>query len=190
MLDKIIELLKKMGVLADDKVDEVKNSLGEIVKDEPGPPTPPPTSPPTLPTNVSPELKAFFENMSNQINALTAQNKSLMASLDKERSDRESMIKIQNDQAKAEKERKISDAVDDAIKKGYYPESKRETIKKIATNDLEAFQEMLKDMKPDPRFIKPEKKTPETEHVIKTPLDTGNAGILAKVKEFAGNGAE
>jgi len=177
--EKLIALLKALGLWNDEKAKELDSKLSEIIEDP---------KPPVVDTSkLAPELKGVMDAMQGQVAALTEQNKALMATLTKEREDREKIISTQQAQVKAEQEKKVKEAVDNAIKQGLFPEAKREAMSKLAGADFAAYEILIKDMKPDPHFKADDKNNQQKkdEPVIKSPLDTGSP-ILAKVKEFAG----
>lgn len=185
MKEQLIALLKKLGLWNEEKAKELEAELAKVNAT---------TEPPKVDTSkLAPELKGVVDAMQNQVNALTEQNKALLATLTKEREDREKIIKTQQDQAKTEQEKKVKEAVEKAIKDGIFPEAKREAMAKLANADFASYEALVKDMKPDPHFMKADGKPPAADSgaaKIKSPLEPVGNPMLAKVKEFAGIKAE
>lgn len=184
MKEKLIALLKQLGLLKDDNQETVLAELDKL--DLENPPAPIDTS------KISdPETKKMFEELNKQISALTAVNKNLTEKLGEETKARDAAIKAQQDQQKAEQDKKVNDAVDAAIKSGKFPEAKREHLKKLYTADFDSTAEMVKDAPVDKHF-KPsaETKLDDKGNPIKEtpkpvgPLAGADKTILAKINEM------
>jgi hypothetical protein len=181
-LKKIVEALRALKVVPEDKMPEVDTALSGLKLEE--------QAQNIDPSKINdPAMKQVVEGLQGQLNAMTQQYKAVMDALTAERTDREKAVKTQQDQIKADREAKVKAAVDKAIKEGKYPEAKRESLMKSANADLESFEEMVKDLPVDKHFKAEDKgqgdKGAAGEVKIKSPIENANASILSKVKEFA-----
>ena len=115
---KIREMLRTLfgsAGLSDDAKQKVEAEINKIpdieIKEEAGgaPPTPP--KPPELPDNISPEIRALIQS-------LTDQNKALDSKLTELLSEKDANKKTLEAKAKAEFDAKVKKAVEDAVKEG------------------------------------------------------------------------
>jgi hypothetical protein len=186
MKEKILALLKALGVVKDEDLAKVTTELDKLELEKP-------INPPIDTSKIQNEdIKKLIEGFQAQINSVMAVNKNLADALAAEKKAREEAIAAQTATAKTEKDKKIADAVDAAIKEGKFPEAKREHLKKMFEADFDSFAEVVKDTPVNKHFQTSEKKKEgennnnnNNEPIIKSALDTGG-GLFTKVKEFAG----
>lgn len=145
-IQKIIDSLKKAGILAEDKVASVQTELEKIEL--------PKTEQTKIDTSkiTDENIKTLIEQFQSQNNILAQEVKSLSAALAAEKDAREKSIKAQDEVAKTEKEKKIKESVDKVIKEGKFPEAKREALTKQANLDLGAFEDFVKDIPVNKHF--------------------------------------
>jgi DNA-directed RNA polymerase beta subunit len=180
MKEKILALLKALGIMKDEDITKVTAELDKLEFDKPAP---------VDTSNIKDaEMKKLIEGFQSQLTSFAEVNKQLTASLAAEKAARDAAVAAQQTNQKTEKEKKVTEAVDAAIKAGKYPEAKRDFLKKMFDADFDSFTEIVKDTQVDKHF-KPENKEGDKDNkgevVIKGPLDTGG-GLLSKVNEFAG----
>lgn len=183
MKEKILALLKSLGIVKDEDVTKVTAELDKLELDKPAP----------IDTSKiqDAEMKKMIEGFQSQLASFSEVNKQLTASLAAEKAARDAAVAAQQTNQKTEKEKKVTEAVDAAIKSGKYPEAKRDFLKKMFDADFDSFTEIVKDapvdkhFKPNTPVLDKDGKPVTTEPVLKGPLDTGSS-MLAKVNEFAG----
>jgi len=140
---KIREALQKLfgsAGLTDDAKQKVLAEIDKIpdmeIKEEAGvtPPTPPtPPKSPELPDNISPEVRALLQSLTDQNKALDAKVTELLAEKDKHN-------KTLEDKAKAEFDAKVKKAIDDAVREGKIPAkdtAKQERFTKLLNANFE-----------------------------------------------------
>lgn len=145
LLESIIAALKAAGLIADDKVDAAKSAISkvELPKDQPS----------VDPSKISdPAMKQVIEALQNQNIALGQQIKTLTDTLSAERTEREKAVKIQQEAAKTEAEKKVADLVARAKKEGKIVQAKEEWLKKYATADYAEAESWVKDAPVDKNF--------------------------------------
>jgi phage I-like protein len=183
MKDKLLALLKALGILPDDKVQALSAELDKLDLEK----KPEPTIDSSKITD--PAMKQMFEALNNQITVLGNQNKTLLDTINAERSEREKAVKLQQDQAKSDAEKKVTELVARAKKEGKIVQAKEEWLKKYAVADLAAAEEWVKDAPVQPGFKpEPEKKSSSETSSEKTdrakgPLGSVNQSILKNVLE-------
>ena len=185
MYEKILEALKKLGIITAENEATVTETIKPLIA-EPGA-EPPKAEPPDI-SKLDPAIQQMINALQAQIDAQAQSNKDLLAVLSKEREDREKAAKALTDKAAADKAEAAKKAVDEAIKKGLFPEAKRETMQAIADGGIENFNKLIADMKPDPLF-KEENSGGNKEDKsggVKSPLDSVNPGILGSIKKMQG----
>jgi hypothetical protein len=185
MKEKILALLKTLGLVKDEDVTKVTAELDKLELDKPAP----------IDTSKiqDGEMKKLVEGFQSQLASFAEVNKQLTAALAAEKTARDAAVAAQQTNLKIEKEKKVTEAVDAAIKAGKYPEAKRDFLKKMYEADFDSFAEIVKDtpvdkhFKPgtEPKLDKDGKPITTTEPTLKGPLDTGSS-MLSKVNEFAG----
>lgn len=194
MKDQFIALLKKVGLWNDAKADEITKALDEIKIE-----TPTPAQPANIDTSkiTDPVVKQMFDTLNGQLVIVTKQNKDLLDTLAQERQQRENAIKVQQDQAKKDLEKKVTDLVAGALKEGKIPKAKEDWLKKFAEKDIDGATEWVKEAPVDKHLAAEQNKDGKTkegkksekkddEPGIKSPLAGANSTILSKVQEFAG----
>jgi len=152
MKDKLIALLKTLGVLTDDKVDSVSKELDKLDLDKKSDPIIDPSK------ITDPAMKQVIEALSNQVSILGNQNKTLLDTLNAERSARENAVKLQQDQAKTDQEKKVGTLVEQALKEGKISKAKEAWLKDLATTKFELADSWVKDA-PVEKGFKPENRT-------------------------------
>lgn len=185
MKEKILALLKSLGIVKDEDVAKVTSELDKLQLDA-TPPVPIDTS-----KIQNEDMKKLVDSFQSQLNSVMEVNKQLTASLAAEKAARDAAIAAQETNQKSEKEKKITAAVDAAIKEGKFPEAKRDHLKKLFESDFDSATEIVKDT-PVNKLFKPTKEKNENDNnnnnnndvVIKSALDTGSS-LLGKVREFA-----
>ncbi|KAB2967520.1 phage protease [Zoogloea sp.] len=182
MKEKLIALLKSLGLLTDDKVEAVSKELDKLELEKK------PDAPIDASKITDPALKAVIEGLQNQNASLSQQIKSLTDTLAAEQTDRAKAIKVQQDQAKKDRELKVTELVTRALKEGKIVKAKEEWLKKYAENDLTAAEEWVKEAPVDKNFKpEPTKDNPPAgggdDKKAKGPLGNVNATILGKVME-------
>lgn len=179
MREKILALLKTLGLVKDDNQAQVLAELDKLDLEKA----------PIIDASKVPDagMKAMLESIQTQIQILTNDNKTLRDALAGEKQAREAAIKAQNEANAAEQAKKVKTAVDDAIKAGKFPEAKRDFLTKLYEKDFDSATEIVKDAPVDKHF-KPgennnnnnDKKNSE----IKSPLEVSSP-LLDSVKKFA-----
>lgn len=150
MKEKILALLKALGVIKDEDLAKVTSELDKLEFDKS--------------TNIdtskiqNEDLKKLIEGFQTQINSVMAVNKNLADALAAEKKARDEAIAAQTATQKTEAEKKITDAVEAAIKEGKYPEAKRDWLKGRFEKDFEGMTEIVKEAQVDKHF-KPADKT-------------------------------
>lgn len=138
-------------------------------------------------------VKQLVDQLQQAVTLLTNQNKQLIESLSKEKEMRDNAYKIQQDQMKADKEKKVKDAVQKLLDEGKISSDDEKALwTKAFENDLDIATKQAAVIPVKPGF-KPAKKpgepTPpakkEEEVHLRSPLETPNTAILKAVKEFA-----
>lgn len=179
MKEKLLAMLKALGLVKDDNQAQVEAELNKLELDKP----------PVIDASKVQDagLKQMLETIQTEITILRTSNKQLADALASEKTEREKGIQAQQAAAKTEQEKKVKESVDGAIKTGKYPEAKREFLTKLFTNDFESATEVVKDAPVDKHF-KPEaipgKPPPVKQEGIKSPLDS-TTPLFTKVKELA-----
>lgn len=139
MKDKLIALLKTLGILTDDKVESVSKELDKLDLDKKSDPVIDPSK------IADPALKQVIEALNNQVSILSNQNKTLLDTLNAERTEREKSVKLQQDQAKTEQEKKVTALVEQALKEGKISKAKEAWLKDLATTKFELAESWVKD---------------------------------------------
>ncbi|MFZ4620969.1 MAG: phage protease [Bacteroidota bacterium] len=185
MKDKLLALLKTLGILTDDKVQTLSAELDKLDLEKGS------GAQNIDPTKVTdPALRALIEGLQNNNAILTQQMKTLTDTMVAERTEREKAVKLQQDQAKTAHETKVTELVAKALKEGKITKAKEEWLKKYAGTDLAEAEAWVKDAPVAPGF-KPEQtkessnKEGEGDKVL-SPLSGVNPSILSKVNEMAG----
>lgn len=181
MKEKILALLKTLGLVKDDNQAQVIAELEKLDLEK---------APVIDASKVQDAgLKQLLESIQTEISILRTGNKSLADALAAEKTEREKAIKAQQDAAAADKAKKVSEAVDAAIKAGKFPEAKREYLTKLFTSDFDSAAEIVKDAPVDKHFKADgtnnnnNNKNEKTDG-IKSPLDVSSP-LLDSVKKFA-----
>lgn len=181
MKNKLIELLKSLGILTDDKIDAVSKELDKLDLDKN------PSGPIDASKITDPGLKAVIEGLQNQNTVLGQQIKTLTDTLTAERTEREKAVKLQQDQAAKDKQTKVTELVAKALKEGKIVKAKEEWLKKYAEADVTAAEEWVKEAPVDKNF-KPEPTKDGDPNAgggggekVKGPLGSVNQGILKNV---------
>lgn len=147
MKEKLIELLKKLGIDITGKETELKTELDKLAKDGDGNIDLAKLDLTKLSGGGNDDLvKAVLEQ--NKI--LTQSVKDLKDTLAKEISDRENAIKAQQEQAKKDQEKKINDAIEKAKKEKRIVEADVEKWKDRLTKDFDEWNTEL-EAKPVPK---------------------------------------
>ncbi|NUN68831.1 MAG: hypothetical protein HUU02_03875 [Bacteroidetes bacterium] len=188
MKDKLLALLKSLGLIPDDKLESVSKELDKLELDKPAPA-------PIDPSKITdPALKQIVEALNSQVTVLGQQNKTLLDTLTAERTEREKAVKLQQDQAKKDKDQKVADLVAKALKEGKIVKAKEEWLKKYAEADVTAAEEWVKDAPVDKNFKPEPNKGGKTEggegeggEKVKGPLGSVNQGILKNVLAQSSN---
>jgi hypothetical protein len=152
LIMKIREALQKLfgsAGLTDDARQKVLAEIDKIpdmeIKEESGgtPPTPPtPPKPPELPDNISPEVRALIQS-------LTDQNKALDAKLTELLSEKDANKKTLEAKAKAEFDAKVKKAIEDAVKEGKIgakDTAKQERFTKLLNADFDGTVAVINEL--------------------------------------------
>ncbi|MEW5799970.1 MAG: phage protease [Bacteroidota bacterium] len=167
MKEKLIALLKSLGILTDDKVDAVSKELEKLDLDKKPEPT-------IDASKISdPAMKQVIEELQNQNLILSRQIKTLTDTLTAERTERERAIQLQRQQAEKEKTQKVSDLIARALKEGKIVKAKEEWLKKFADQDLDAATEWVNGAPVDKNFV-PEKKDDKKSDPPATEIKAGS----------------
>ncbi len=187
MKDKLLALLKSLGLIPDDKLESVSKELDKLELDKPAPA-------PIDPSKITdPALKQIVEALNSQVTILGQQNKTLIDTLNAERTEREKAVKLQQDQATKDKTQKVADLVAKALKEGKIVKAKEEWLKKYAEADVTAAEEWVKDAPVDKNFKPDPNKDGKNEgdegggDKVKGPLGSVNQGILKNVLAQSSN---
>ncbi len=186
MKEKLLALLKTLGLLPDDKVEAVSKELDKLELEKK------PDTPIDASKITDPALKAVIEGMQSQNAVLGQQVKDLTSMLTAERNDREKAVKIQQDAEKKNKEQKVADLLAKALKEGKIVKAKEEWLKKFAEADVAAAEEWVKDapvdknFKPDTGSQKKEGEQEKNEGDVRSPLSAVNPTLLSKIHEMSG----
>ena len=183
MKEKILALLKTLGLVKDEDVTKVTAELDKLELDKPAP----------IDTSKiqDGEMKKLVEGFQSQLASFAEVNKQLTASLAAEKAARDAAVAAQQANQKTEQEKKVTTAVDAAIKEGKYPEAKRAFLTNLFTKDFEATTELVKDTPVDKHFktntpaLDKDGKPVNNGPKILGPLDT-RSDLQAKVFEYAG----
>jgi hypothetical protein len=151
MKDKLIALLKTLGILTDDKAESLSKELDKLGLDK--------NQDPVIDSSKisDPALKQVIETLNNQVAILGNQNKTLLDTLNAERTEREKAVKLTQDQAKADSLKKVDALVEQALKDGKISKAKESWLKDLATTKYELAESWVKDA-PVEKGFKPEKK--------------------------------
>lgn len=187
MKDKLIALLKTLGLLKDEDVAKVTAELDKLDLDKkPEPPAPVDTSKIT-----DPILKQLIEKLEGRNNSLEQMVKDLTTKLAAEAEAREKAINAQQAADKMAAEKKVTDAVEVAIKSGKYPEAKRAWLKERFEKDFEGFSDIVKESPVDKHFKAPAEPKHDKDGkpiidvpVYKGPLSGADRTILGKITEM------
>lgn len=137
--DQLLALLKSLGLLPDDKVDSVTKELDKLDLEKK-------TEPSIDPSKITdPALKQVIEALNNQISIMGNQNKTLLDTLNAERTEREKAVKLQQDQAKSAHETKVTELVAKALKEGKIVKAKEGWLKQYATDHFAEAEAWVKD---------------------------------------------
>jgi hypothetical protein len=180
MKEKLIAALKALGLIKDENQAQVIAELDKLDLEK---------APVIDASKVQDAgLKQLLESIQTEISILRTGNKSLADALAAEKTEREKAIKAQQDAAAADKAKKVSEAVDAAIKAGKFPEAKREHLTKLFTNDFDSAAEIVKDAPVDKHFKPGDNNNNNNKNDkndgMKSPLEV-NSPLLESVKKFA-----
>lgn len=137
--DQLLALLKSLNLLPADKEKSVSDELDKLDLDK----APAPAIDPSKITD--PALKQIVEALNNQVTILGQQNKTLLDTLNAERTEREKSVKLQQDQAKTAAETKVTELVAKALKEGKISKAKEAWLKDLATTKFELAETWVKD---------------------------------------------
>lgn len=185
MYEKILAILKAIGIDITGKEEQLKTQTAELEKDKNG--------------NIDiekllaglngkgkepdPVLTAIIEQ--NKI--LTQSVKDLQSVIGQEQTARKAAIEAAQAQAKTEQEKKINELIEKAFTDKKIVEADKALYKSLAEKDFDNTSKLIAGMKVAKQFEgkKPDgdgKNTPAPKDI----LLNGNPGMLAKIKEFSG----
>jgi hypothetical protein len=145
MKEKLIAILKSLGLYTDDKKVEIDKALEAIEEPKPAPKIA------STPTDESIELKTM-------VDSLKEQNKQLFTAIAEEKKAREASQKAVADQMKADKDKKITDALVKAEADGKISKAQTDGWKKILELDYETGSAQLTALPVNPAFKKADDK--------------------------------
>ena len=146
---KIREMLRTLfgsAGLSDDAKQKVEAEINKIpdieIKEEAGEPEKKTGTQGELPPNISPEIRALIQSLTDQNKALDAKLTELLAEKDKHN-------KTLEDKAKAEFDAKVKKAVDDAVREGKIPAkdtAKQERFTKLLNADFDGTSAIINEL--------------------------------------------
>ena len=183
MQEKILAILKSLGLVPADKEDAVKTALAEI--------KPEPTAPVIDPSKVTdPQMKILIENLNTQISLLTQDNKTLKDLFTAEKTAREAAINASKTADAAQKKANAEKLIADYKKVGKLAEADTAEYVEKATNDFEGTKKAIERFQTIPGF-KPapdasgETKTGDQQvSKIRGPLASADATILGAMSKM------
>ena len=147
----MLDLLKKLGVLTDDKLESVSKELDALELDKK------PETRIDASRVADPQMKELIEMIQNQNAVLAEQVKSLTHSLAEEKTQRDNAMKIQQTEAKKAQDAKNAELVARALKEGKIVKAGEEQFKSFVEKDFGFAENWLKTAPVDKSF-KPEAK--------------------------------
>jgi len=138
MVNKFIELLKKLGILPADKEAELTKEIETLLASE------------KVDTGKIEELLKgaggnveVFKLLIEQNKSLTQAVKDLQTTLSAEASEREKIVKATQERAKADNEKKVADAVDEALKSGKITEAQKANYTNLFTANFDSTKAIV-----------------------------------------------
>jgi len=183
MLDKLIALLKTLGVDVEAKKGEIEKAAKELE-----PPKPPPVK---KDGETNPEI----EQLRSDLAAATEQIKSLVSLVGTEKTEREKAQKTIADQMKADREKKVTDLIAKHEKAGQIPPAMKDHWKKLLEADYDATAKVIEGLPVDPAAKKAAESTQKKDDksgddksatpIAKGLEGFGNRSILKGIQELS-----
>jgi seryl-tRNA synthetase len=154
MKEKLIAILKTLGLYSDDKKAEIEKALDELEKSEGKPKAGDQKS---AAGDQRPEsgVQALPKEVLDQLAVLAEQNKQLFAALAEEKKAREEANKAIAEKMKADQKKRIDEFIEK--NKARIPPSDVEEVRRNLEKDFEAFSKLIEKLPEDPAMKKDQK---------------------------------